>query len=91
MTDQNPEPNPFEQIWGSSDPMPPLSMLQPSPANMSTGIMQTPMGKLVLFRFETVVGSIAVVSSPKRAKEYALEIAATAAKAESSLIVPPGA
>jgi len=90
---QNPEPNPFEQTYvGSAETATlPLSMLQPIPVAMMSGIASGPGGNLVMLRFETLVGSFVFFADPAKVKEYALEIAATAAKAESGIILPPGA
>lgn len=90
-----------EQPNGNVDPEPkppskegllePLSMIQPVPMNLGTGLVQTPNGNLVLLRSESPTGSHVAFMSPNRARELALELSAMATRADSGLVLPPGA
>lgn len=69
---------------------PPLALVRPSPIQASTGVGNGPEGNFVVVRYETVVGSIAILLKPEQAKAHGEELIRRAAMSASGIELPPG-
>lgn len=70
--------------------LPPLALVQPSPIQIISGVGNGPQGNFVIVRYETMVGSIAIVLTPEEAKAHGEELVRLASMSSSGLQLPPG-
>lgn len=88
MTDQpvaSPTPEQGETVM-----IPPLGLVQPSPVEVGTTTATGPEGTFVIARYETVVGSIAILLTPEQARLHGEELIRRSAQSSSGLFIPPG-